>query len=168
MVCLELLKVVQDKPLEAYRNSFANLAVPVFAMAEPILPKRFTFGDLSWTLWDRWVLEGDLTVQQVLDWFVVSFHSAQGQVTLALAPVLASNRPSISTPSAAALDGVSESQHAGRLLQGRWTCITCCPAALRGTAALAGPCVACSHPFRPSHTCRCSYSCGTLLRMCLR
>lgn len=21
--------------------------------------------DMSWTLWDRWVLEGDLTVQQV-------------------------------------------------------------------------------------------------------
>jgi hypothetical protein len=27
---------------------------------------------MKWTLWDRWVLEGDLTVQQVLDWFAVS------------------------------------------------------------------------------------------------
>lgn len=26
---------------------------------------------MKWTLWDRWVLEGDLTVQQVLDWFTV-------------------------------------------------------------------------------------------------
>lgn len=93
MVCLELLKVVQDKPLEAYRNSFANLAVPVFAMAEPIPPKQFTFGDLSWTLWDRWVLEGDLTVQQVLDWFVVSPTVPEGQVTLALTLVLASDCP---------------------------------------------------------------------------
>ena len=82
MVCLELLKVVQDKPLEEYRNSFANLAVPVFAMAEPIAPKKFTFGDLSWTLWDRWVLEGDLTVQQVLDWFVVSPTVLRGKSRL--------------------------------------------------------------------------------------
>jgi ubiquitin-activating enzyme E1 len=30
---------------------------------------------MKWTLWDRWVLEGDLTVQQVLDWFVVSLKA---------------------------------------------------------------------------------------------
>ena len=62
-------------------------------MAEPIPPKQFTFGDLSWTLWDRWVLEGDLTVQQVLDWFVVSPTVPEGQVTLALTLVLASDCP---------------------------------------------------------------------------
>lgn len=39
LVCLELLKVIQTKPLEAYRNTFANLALPLFAMAEPIPPK---------------------------------------------------------------------------------------------------------------------------------
>lgn len=32
------------------------------------------FQDLEWSLWDRWILEGDLTVQQVLDWFKVG-HS---------------------------------------------------------------------------------------------
>ncbi len=26
---------------------------------------------MEWSLWDRWVLEGDLTVQQVIDWFKV-------------------------------------------------------------------------------------------------
>lgn len=68
-MCLELYKAVQNKPVEAYRNTFANLALPLFAMAEPIPPKMFKYNDLSWSLWDRWVLEGDLTVQQVLDWF---------------------------------------------------------------------------------------------------
>jgi ubiquitin-activating enzyme E1 len=38
-------------------------------MAEPIPPKTYTYNDMKWTLWDRWILEGDLTVQQVLDWF---------------------------------------------------------------------------------------------------
>ena len=39
LVCLELYKVVQGKPIEAYRNTFANLALPLFSMAEPIPPK---------------------------------------------------------------------------------------------------------------------------------
>lgn len=69
LVCLELYKVVQSKPLEAYRNTFANLALPLFAMAEPVPPKEIKFKDMAWSLWDRWVLEGDLTVQEVLDWF---------------------------------------------------------------------------------------------------
>jgi hypothetical protein len=51
------------KPPEAYRNTFANLALPLFAMAEPIAPKPTQYRDLQWTLWDRWVIEGDVTVQ---------------------------------------------------------------------------------------------------------
>jgi len=69
LVCLELYKVVAKKPLESYRNTFANLALPLFAMAEPIPPKNFKHHDLTWSLWDRWILEGDLTVSEVLKWF---------------------------------------------------------------------------------------------------
>lgn len=66
LVCLELYKaVLPGKPVDAYRNTFANLALPLFAMAEPIPPKIIKHADLSWSLWDRWTLEGDLTVQQV-------------------------------------------------------------------------------------------------------
>lgn len=39
LVCLELYKVVQAAPLEAYRNTFANLALPLFAMSEPVASK---------------------------------------------------------------------------------------------------------------------------------
>jgi len=63
------VQVVLNKPLEAYRNTFANLALPLFAMAEPIAPKPFKFRELAWTLWDRWVLEGDFTIREVLAWF---------------------------------------------------------------------------------------------------
>ncbi len=43
LVCLELYKVVQAKPIEAYRNTFANLALPLFAMAEPIASKTVKY-----------------------------------------------------------------------------------------------------------------------------
>ena len=43
LVCLELYKVLLDKKLEDYRGTFANLALPLFAMAEPIAPKKVTF-----------------------------------------------------------------------------------------------------------------------------
>ncbi|KAK2076935.1 hypothetical protein QBZ16_005163 [Prototheca wickerhamii] len=69
LVCLEAYKVFRGAPVEAFRNTFANLALPLFAMAEPVPPKKFKFKDMEWSLWDRWVLEGDLTVRQVLDWF---------------------------------------------------------------------------------------------------
>ncbi len=38
-VCLELYKVVQGVAMEKYRNTFANLALPLFAMSEP-MPSR--------------------------------------------------------------------------------------------------------------------------------
>ncbi|GMH33109.1 hypothetical protein BSKO_00943 [Bryopsis sp. KO-2023] len=69
LVCLELYKVIQGKEVEAYRNTFANLALPLFAMAEPIPPKREKFRDMEWSLWDRWILEQDLTVDEALKYF---------------------------------------------------------------------------------------------------
>jgi ubiquitin-activating enzyme E1 len=69
LVCLEVYKVLQGKPAEAFRNTFANLALPLFAAAEPVPPKELTFREMRWSLWDRWVLEGDLTVAEVLAWF---------------------------------------------------------------------------------------------------
>lgn len=79
MVCLELYKVFNGAKIEAYRNTFANLALPLFAMAEPIAHKTFKFKDMSWSLWDRWVLEGDITVKELLDWF-----SAKGLVAYSM------------------------------------------------------------------------------------
>ena len=76
LVCLELYKVLQGKKVEDYRNTFANLAIPLFAMSEPVPPKTFKFSRpdgsaMEWSLWDRWILHGDVTVQQALDWFKV-------------------------------------------------------------------------------------------------
>ena len=35
------------------------------------MPQTTKFNGMEWSLWDRWILEGDLTVQQVLNWFKV-------------------------------------------------------------------------------------------------
>jgi len=86
LVCLEMYKVAQNKPVEAYRNTFVNLALPLFASAEPIPPKVIQFRSLKWSLWDRWMLEGDLTVQEVVDWFkergLIAYSISAGQSLL--------------------------------------------------------------------------------------
>eukprot|EP00898_Chlorokybus_atmophyticus_P002590 jgi/Chlat1/3331/Chrsp222S03397 len=86
LVCLELYKAVQSKPIESYRNSFVNLAVPLFAMAEPIAPKKITFNDLEWSIWDRWIIEGDVTLRELLEWFaakkLIAYSISCGQSLL--------------------------------------------------------------------------------------
>ncbi|RLN35388.1 ubiquitin-activating enzyme E1 3 isoform X1 [Panicum miliaceum] len=70
LVCLELYKVIAgEHPIEDYRNTFANLALPLFSMAEPVPAKVMKHQDLSWTVWDRWSIKGDLTVAELLQWF---------------------------------------------------------------------------------------------------
>lgn len=69
LVCLELYKVLAGHKVEKYRNTFANLALPLFSMAEPVAPKIFKHEDLSWSVWDRWVIHENLTVSELLEWF---------------------------------------------------------------------------------------------------
>lgn len=68
-MCLELYKVMYGAKLEQYRNTFANLALPLFSMAEPVPPKRVTYGEQKWSIWDRWIVKGDVTLKELLDWF---------------------------------------------------------------------------------------------------
>eukprot|EP00249_Psilotum_nudum_P024481 c29197_g1_i1 orf=472-3648(+) len=69
LVCLELYKVVAGQKVENYRNSFANLALPLFSMAEPVPPKKSKHECLSWSIWDRWIISGNLMLRELLDWF---------------------------------------------------------------------------------------------------
>lgn len=69
LVCLELYKVFAKHEVEKYRNTFANLALPLFSMAEPVPPKVFKHQDQSWSVWDRWIISGNLTLSELLDWF---------------------------------------------------------------------------------------------------
>lgn len=70
LVCLELYKAMLGHKVDKYRNTFANLALPLFSMAEPVEPKTFRHADLTWSIWDRWVITGDLTLRELLSWFM--------------------------------------------------------------------------------------------------
>ncbi|CAA0816861.1 Ubiquitin-activating enzyme E1 2 [Striga hermonthica] len=69
LVCLELYKAIDNgHKVEDYRNTFANLALPLFSMAEPVPPKLFKHRDMSWTVWDRWIVRGNPTLRELLRW----------------------------------------------------------------------------------------------------
>ena len=53
LACIELYKVVShDSGNPDYKNSFVNLALPLFAFSEPLAPKGFASMGRSWTEWD--------------------------------------------------------------------------------------------------------------------
>ncbi|KAK7385562.1 hypothetical protein VNO78_31285 [Psophocarpus tetragonolobus] len=69
LVCLELYKALDGRhKVEDYRNTFANLALPLFSMAEPVPPKVIKHQDMSWTVWDRWILKDNPTLRELLEW----------------------------------------------------------------------------------------------------
>ncbi|KAK1437031.1 hypothetical protein QVD17_02816 [Tagetes erecta] len=69
LVCLELYKVIDGgHKVEDYRNTFANLALPLFSMAEPVPPKVIKHQDMSWTIWDRWTIKGNPTLRELIKW----------------------------------------------------------------------------------------------------
>merc|ERR1712137_532245 len=70
LVCLELLKIIQKKKVEAYKNSFCNLALPLFTFSEPLPPEKCKIRDgWEWSLWDRFEFQGPKTLGEIIDHF---------------------------------------------------------------------------------------------------
>jgi len=74
LVCLELYKLVQKKPIESFRNTYVNLALPLVAMSEPIAPSKHKAEmkgkEWKWSLWDRIDVDiGDVPLGEFLEHF---------------------------------------------------------------------------------------------------
>jgi len=75
LVCLELYKLVQGgNKIESYRNSFVNLALPLFQQSEPLQPLKKKYLDQEFTLWDKIIIKKhDLTLKEFLDTMCTEF-----------------------------------------------------------------------------------------------
>ncbi|KAI9096953.1 ubiquitin-activating emzyme E1 [Phlyctochytrium arcticum] len=70
LVCLELYKVLDNKnKLEDYKNGFINLALPFFGFSEPIQAQKLKYYENEFTLWDRFDIDKDMTLQELIKYF---------------------------------------------------------------------------------------------------
>jgi len=72
--CVELVKIIQNKPLSCYRSAFVNLALPLFAFSEPIAcPVQTVREGWTFTMWDKLTVNGDITIGELCEHFKTKY-----------------------------------------------------------------------------------------------
>ena len=66
---IKIMKILRFKDLERYKNLFTNLALPFVALTEPAKCPRHTYYDKEWTLWDRFEVQGEMTLRELMKYF---------------------------------------------------------------------------------------------------
>lgn len=70
LVSLELIKLVQGhNELRYFKNGFVNLALPFLGFSEPIPAPTNKYYDKEWTLWDRFEVDGEMTLEEFIRYF---------------------------------------------------------------------------------------------------
>ena len=68
--CIEVYKLVQGhRNIDMYKNSFVNLAVPLFALSQPVAPNYSKFYETTFSQWDRIEVNGEMTLREFLAHF---------------------------------------------------------------------------------------------------
>lgn len=74
LVSLELYKLLQNRPVESFRNAFLNLAIPIFALSEPVPPATFEHQDNVWSIWDKVDIRGPKSLKDFVDHFEKTYE----------------------------------------------------------------------------------------------
>lgn len=70
LAALEVIKLIMGfKDFNKFKNGFVNVALPLLAFSEPLPASKNKYYGKEWTLWDRFEVQGEMTLQEFLDYF---------------------------------------------------------------------------------------------------